>query len=100
MLKETEKYLINRVKELEIENTYLKGKGQGGVFEPSYLFHGKDANVLEKKAEAFDKLVELLKLEACNWVEKGYYTIGSRNTGMSINVDEETFKQIYEAINL
>ena len=112
MEKETELYLIKRIKELEdknehldFENACLRGKQQllkedlRKEFEQEYniKYRGHDVNKLLSKSQALDKLVSILGIEVCNWVDEKRYEIRSRITSQII--DEETFKELWGAIN-
>ena len=117
MEKETELYLVERIKKLEAEianknkdcaDTIIARKcfdneatktTLNTALEKHFLGNNTDIKRIVKEAEAFEMLVDLIGLEACHWVEKGFYEIASRKTGMSVKVDEDTFKCIYEGIH-
>ena len=129
MEKETELYLVKRIKELENENAYLKGKVKGyedrdeiddeiireryesdcdkdtlgKALDNHFLaeFEGYDVSKLVAKAKAFDKIQEILNLAVCYWVEEKKYELYTTKPyikkQIEIEIDKETFKQLWEA---
>lgn len=124
MEKETELYLIKRIKDLESANVYLQGKVKG--YESNKEKHSyivgktlvgdsklevcddeaeKDITTIEdsaktqRKAEAFDTLVNILGLEVCHWVEENRYELRLNKLGDKCSIREETFKKLWLANN-
>lgn len=124
MEKETELYLIKRIKDLESENAYLKGevKGYENNQEKHSYIVGKtlvgdsklevcddeaekifttleDSARTQRKAQAFDTLVDLLGIEVCHWVEQGVFEMRFNKVGFKYTITKEIFEQLRGAIN-
>lgn len=129
MEKETELYLVKRIKDLEHLNDFLKrtcqlkdielgcAKGQGDkkiIEEIKYqpiqvdktiegevaFYKGHKIDINTiKKAEAFDTLVDLLGIEVCHWVDEKRYELRFNKQGVKYPILEETFDKLWGGIN-
>ena len=122
MEKETELYLINRIKDLETQLSFYKGFYDGTLDKGKEFkaedfketcakndlrkavdnhfiaeYQGHDVNKMLSKSQAFDKLVKILGIEAINWADEKRYELKSHITSQII--DKETFKELWGAIN-
>lgn len=124
MERETELYLVKRIRELESENSFLKGKVVGLIdkevnreIKPfkqedldkafanspfKTMFRGYDVEKLLYKAKAFDELVKLLHISAVGMDDKKEYRIVSPKHAneyfINMPISEETFKLFWEAL--
>ena len=125
MEKETELYLIKRIRELESENAYLKAKENGKPFNREVFketctkddlskaldnhfiveFHGYDVNKLLDKAKAFDKLQDILNVSIASFPDEKRYILYSPKHSKDkpsmfkqIDIDEETHDIIWRAL--
>ena len=112
MEKETELYLIEKIKYLDSENAYLKRQVNKGYerkrfdvpFDPKDIpiqteqefiakYQGYDVEKLLRKANAFDTIVDALGIETCHWVEDKKFEIVARYR--SAPIDEKTHKFLW-----
>lgn len=129
MEKETELYLINKIKQFECENAYLKGKGKGyenkengrliiaddeikkalnempREDEPTSIFYkvNHDMEQAIAKAKAFDKLQELLhlRIEVDGKARKFYLKSPKHSVSYVIDmeIDQDTNNVLWGCIN-
>ena len=109
MEKETELYLVKRIKELELENSRLAFVNASLTIKPIIqgCLEDKKANQecetkSQIKAKAFDELVKLLHLSVIGIDKKKEYRIVSpkhaKEYFIDMPIDIETFKLFMEAL--
>ena len=103
MEKETELYLVNRIKELEKVVAVLKDEVERHLYREKTT--QKIMPRLSNKAVAFDKVQNILNIAVGGYPSKKQYFIyspkhskGSKSMFEKIKIDEETYELIRRAI--